>query len=192
LGRGGNWPPPSPSIFVNRCSERGCIAHLPSFLAYSTIRCPARAPVTRPARIRACSGASEFSAGTWLKTIVGVDVTDWERQALSAKQTAKTDSASPIATILEPTFYRYLSHGKTDQPRPLRNGAPLNSAQQSHAVGTNPDNRYECVRLISVDPQFARRLYTQGDLYEPGTCGASRTNKRLIHVRYPPQQWWGQ
>jgi hypothetical protein len=48
--------------------------------------------------MRACSGALEFSAGTWLKTIVGVEVTGCERQAVSATHTAKTDSASQIAT----------------------------------------------------------------------------------------------
>jgi hypothetical protein len=42
--------------------------------------------------------------GTWLNTIVGVDVACCERQALSAKHTAKIENALPIATIENCSF----------------------------------------------------------------------------------------
>jgi hypothetical protein len=42
------------------------------------------------------SGAPEFSAGTRVKKIVGVDVGGWDRQALSAQHMAQSDSTAQI------------------------------------------------------------------------------------------------
>jgi hypothetical protein len=103
-----------------------CTVHLPSLLGYRTIRCLARDPVTRPATIGACSGASEFSAGTWLKTIVGADVTDGERQALSARIRIVLRRCKDV----EPTFHRYLSRGRqtSDSATEERRRTELSSA----------------------------------------------------------------
>jgi hypothetical protein len=40
------------------------------------------------------SGVPEFSAGTRVKKIIGVDVSGWDRQVLSAKHMAQSDTTS--------------------------------------------------------------------------------------------------
>jgi hypothetical protein len=51
------------------------------------------------------------------------------------------------------TFHRSSSRGKQTSGKETDDGA--NSTQQSHAVGTNPDNRSKCVLMnVSVDPSL--------------------------------------
>jgi hypothetical protein len=90
--------------------------------------------------IRAGLVALAFSAGTWLKTMVGVDVDGCERQALRRKHKAETDKAWPIAMGQKVGFIDLHHSEKASPGKAAENATPnLDGGTNDATVVAVPD-----------------------------------------------------
>ena len=170
---------PSLSTFVMDLPDGDCRPHRPSAFLYTAIRCPGRTPVARPSIVSVRPETSRFAAGTLLKTIVGGESVDEDRQPARVKPTAKTNDLLSHRMMcqrdfidLRPTAHlRYIGFSRFLNRNQVKSRSIISLCREKHAEVHSRDNLRQHQELYGS--LFKLLIFIDLNPAVIGRCGVS-------------------